>query len=80
MERGGGDSRKVEIFFVSMLMDVNYLSPIWRHRVDSRRSVCVCVGGMIDIYIYDRERKIHWKRSDKVSERREIVRWIVCER
>ena len=58
MERGGGDSRKVEIFFVSMLMDVNYLSPTWRHRVDSRRSVCVWVGGMIEIYIYmiDRER------------------------
>ena len=58
MERGGGDSRKVEIFFVSMLMDVNYLSPTWRHRVDIRRSVCVWVGGMIEIYIYmiDRER------------------------
>ena len=52
---GGGDSIKVEIFFASMLLDVHWLSPIWRHREERRKRVCVWVGGMIeresDIYV-----------------------------
>ena len=52
MEREGGDSRKVEMFFVSILLDSNCLSSIWCHRRERRKRVCVWVGGMIEREIY----------------------------
>ena len=48
MDIEGGDNRKVEIFFPYMLLDVNFLSPIWRYRGEKRNVMCVWVGGMID--------------------------------
>ena len=71
MEIEGGNSRKVEIFFASMLLDINFLSPICRYRGYSRKIECVWVGVMIYRERYsDRERERE-RDSDRDIEDRE---------
>ena len=43
-----GDSRKVDIFFSSISLYVNFLSLIWKHMGSKEKSVCYWVGGMIE--------------------------------
>ena len=40
MYMGGRDSIKVEIFFAAMLLDVNFLSTISRHRGERGETEC----------------------------------------